>query len=51
MPSPSFFHNQSITIFPKSVSTLSLSPVKPLPPTTQITNSIVRNNSTLFAPR
>jgi len=40
---PSYFHHQSVTVFLKSVSTLTLSPLKPP------TNQIAKNTSTLFA--
>ena len=39
---PSYFHHQIVTVFPNSVSTLTLSPLKP-------TNQIAKNTNTLFA--
>ncbi len=47
----SYFNHQSVTIFPKSVSTLTLASTKPIQPTTPITNLSIKNTTTLFAPR
>ena len=48
--SPSYFHHQSVTIFPKSVNTLTLEYIKPLQPSTLISNLSIKNTN-LFAPR
>ena len=51
-PSPSYFHHQNVTLFPKSSNNLSLSGNKPQQPSTNpnFTQNLVKNTNIQIRP-